>query len=64
MTLSEKDSEALTGSQASFEQLVKEQLRQAVRVALISVLEEEVTALIGAEPYERTQLRRAHRHGH
>jgi len=64
MALSEQDKEALTGSQASFEQLVKEKLRQSVRIALISVLEEEVTALIGAQPYERTQLRRDHRNGH
>jgi hypothetical protein len=60
----EKHIEALTGSQEAFEQLVKERLRQAVRVALISVLEEEVTAFIGAHPYERTQQRRDQRNGH
>jgi putative transposase len=60
----EKNIEALTGSQEAFEQLVKERLRQAVRVALISVLEEEVTAFIGAQPYERTQQRRDQRNGH
>lgn len=49
MALSEKDIEALTASQESFEQLVRERLRQAVRVALMRVLEEEVTAIIGAE---------------
>jgi len=43
---------------------VKERLRQAVRVALISVLEEEVTAFIGAQPYERSQQRRDQRNGH
>src|SRR5438477_12540721 len=44
--------------------MVKERLRYAVRVALISVLEEEVTAVIGAQPYERTQERRDQRNGH
>jgi len=52
------------GSQETFEQMVKDRLRYAVRVALISVLEEEVTACIGAQPYERTQERRDQRNGH
>src|SRR5260221_10501423 len=56
--------EALVGSQEAFEQLVKERLRQAVRVALISVLEEEVTAFIGVQPYERSEQRRDQRNGH
>ena len=44
--------------------MVKERLRQAVRVALISILEEEVTAFIGAKPYERSQERRDQRNGY
>src|SRR5260370_6383753 len=60
----EKHIEALTASQEAFEQLVKDRLRYAVRVALISVLEEEVTAFIGAQPYERNQQRRDQRNGH
>lgn len=56
--------EAGMGSQEAFEQMVKERLQYAVRVALISVLEEEVTAMIGAQPYERTQQRRDQRNGH
>ena len=56
--------EALVGSQEAFEQVVQQRLRQAVRVALISVLEEEVSAFIGALPYERTQQRRDQRNGH
>jgi transposase-like protein len=51
-------------SQEAFEQMVKERLRQAVRIALISVLEEEVTAFIGARPYERNEQRRDQRNGH
>jgi putative transposase len=64
MAHTQDNSEALVGSQEAFEQLVKERLRQAVRVALISVLEEEVTAFIGAHPYERSEQRRDQRNGH
>src|SRR5260221_14414097 len=64
MALTEKTNEALTGSQATFEQMLQDRLRQAVRVALITVLEEEVSAFIGALPYERTQQRRDQRNGH
>jgi hypothetical protein len=48
----EKDIEAGTGSQESFAEFVKEKFRQAVRTALIRILEEEVTAIIEAEPYQ------------
>ena len=64
MAHTENNIEALVGSQEAFEQLVKERLRQAVRVALINVLEEEVTAFIGVQPYERSELRRDQRNGH
>jgi putative transposase len=63
MAHTEKHIEAGMGSQEAFEQMVKDRLRYAVRVALISVLEEEVTAYIGAQPYERTQQRRDQRNG-
>lgn len=64
MALTENDIEAVAGSQESFEKMLHERLRQAVRVALISVLEEEVTAFIGALPYERKAQRRDQRNGH
>ena len=64
MAHTQNNIEALVGSQAAFEQLVQERLRQAVRVALISVLEEEVSAFIGALPYECSQQRRDQRNGH
>ncbi len=64
MAHTQQRSEAEMGSQEAFEHMVKERLRYAVRVALISVLEEEVTACIGAQPYERTQERRDQRNGH
>jgi putative transposase len=64
MAHTEQHNEAEIGSQEAFEEMVTERLRSAVRVALISVLEEEVTAFIGAQPYERTQQRRDQRNGH
>src|SRR5712692_6699075 len=64
MTHTEKTIEEVVRSQEAFEQMVKERLRQAVRIALISVLEEEVTTFIGAKPYERNEQRRDQRNGH
>lgn len=64
MAHTEKPIEAEMDSQEVFEQMVKERRRYAVRVALIRVLEEEVTACIGAQPYERNQQRRDQRNGH
>jgi putative transposase len=64
MTHTENHIEDVVTSQEAFEQMVKERLQYAVRIALISVLEEEVTAFIGAAPYERSQERRDHRNGH
>ncbi len=64
MTHTNNHIEDVLGSQEAFEQMVRERLRQAVRIALISGLEEEVTAFSGAKPYERSEERRDHRHGH
>ncbi len=64
MTHTENNIEDVVRSQEAFEQMVKERLQYAVRIALISVLEEEVTAFIGARPYERSQERRDQRNGH
>jgi len=64
MAHTEQHNEAEIGSHEAFEQMLTERLRYAVRVALISVLEEEVTACIGAQPYERSQQRRDQRNGH
>jgi putative transposase len=64
MAHTQNNIEPVMGSQEEFEQMLHERLRQAVRVALVSVLEEEVTAFIGALPYERTKLRRDQRNGH
>lgn len=43
MAHTEKHIEAGMGSQEAFEQMVKDRLRYAVRVALISVLEEDIS---------------------
>jgi putative transposase len=51
-------------SQSDFQSLLQEQVRMAVRLTLVTVLEEEVSALIGALPYERTPERRDYRNGH
>jgi transposase-like protein len=51
-------------SQSDFQSLLQEQVRMAVRLTLITILEAEVSALIGALPYERTTERRDYRNGH
>ena len=63
MTHTNNHSEDVLASQGSFQELLTERLRDAVRAALITVLEEEVTAVIGAKPYQRTQERRDYRNG-
>jgi len=64
MTRQKNDTQDGNESQASFEAMLREQLRQAVRTALISVLEAEVDAFIGAVRYERNEQRRDYRNGH
>jgi len=50
-------------SQSEFQAYVREQMRAALRIALTTVLEEELTVLIGAAPYEQNNSRRDHRNG-
>jgi transposase-like protein len=50
--------------QNDFPSLLQAQLREAVRVALVTVLEAELDAFVGALPYERTVERRDQRNGH
>jgi len=64
MTHTGNNIEDVLRSQEAFEDMVKERLQYAVRIALISVLEEEVSAFIGARPYERNKQRRDQRNGH
>jgi len=51
-------------SQNDFQSLLQEQIRMAVRLTLVTILEEEVSALVGALPYERTPERCDYRNGH
>jgi putative transposase len=64
MTRQKNDTHEGNESQAPFEMIVREKLQQAVRKALISVLEEEVDAFIGAVRYERSDQRQDYRNGH
>ena len=50
-------------SNDEFQQLVRDTMRDFVRLALTTILEEEVTALIGAARYEQNPVRRDHRNG-
>jgi putative transposase len=50
-------------SAANFHELVSEKLRNAVRLVLTSVLEEEVTAVVGVGRYEQGNGRRDYRNG-
>ena len=51
-------------SQTDFQAYIRSELREAVRIALVSVLDAEVESLIGASRYERSPLRRDRRNGH
>src|SRR5438876_2504756 len=64
MTRQKNDTQEENESQASFEAMLREQLQQSVRTALISVLEAEVEAFIGAVRYEHNEQRRDYRNGH
>lgn len=50
-------------SQTTFQELLQEKLREAVRFTLASVLDEEVEAYIRAGRYERNEQRRDQRNG-
>jgi putative transposase len=64
MTRQKNDTQEQAESQVSFEAMLREQLQQAVRTALIGVVEAEVDAFIGAMRYERSEQRRDYRNGH
>ncbi len=67
MTPSPKDTQPAPDGQAAratFHAFVQEQVRLAIRATFIDILEDEVTAFIGASRYERAEERRDHRAGH
>ncbi len=64
MTHQQNDNQDENESQVSFAAMLQEQLQQAVRKALMSVLEAEVDAFIGAVRYEHSEQRQDYRNGH
>ena len=63
MTPNTQDTQPVPPSQADFQAFLHEKMRSAIRVMLVSLLEDEVTAFVGAEAYQRTPTRRDHRNG-
>jgi transposase-like protein len=51
-------------SQDEFTDMLTTQMKEAVRVALTTILEAEITALVGALPHERSVTRTDRRNGH
>ncbi len=64
MTRHHNDTQEEIESQVSFETMLREKLQQAVRTALVAVVEAEVDAFIGAVRSERSEQRRDYRNGH
>lgn len=58
-----KDTPKSEPGQIDFHELLREKMRLAIRLMLTSVLEEELTAVIGAGRYERNGTRRDQRNG-
>ncbi len=50
-------------NQATFQEVLQEKLRLAIRYTLMTILEEEVEAFCRAAPYQRTPERQDHRNG-
>jgi putative transposase len=63
MTSDIKAAQTAEFNEMDFQGLAREQMRLAIRFTLATILEEEVNAFIGAEPYERTASRRDQRNG-
>jgi putative transposase len=63
MTHAGNDTQTEQLGQANFQALLREKMRQAVRLTLITILEEEVEAFVGAGRYQRTSERRDQRNG-
>ena len=63
MPPSTKHTESQRVSQSEFHEYMNTQMRQAIRVTLSSILDEELTAFIGAGRYEQKAGRRDQRNG-
>lgn len=55
--------QAAVVNQFEFQAFVREKMRAAIRFTLVALLEDEVSAFIGAHRYERTDTRRDQRNG-
>jgi putative transposase len=55
--------QAAVVNQFEYQALVREKMRTAIRFTFALLLEEEVSAFIGAQRYERTETRRDRRNG-
>jgi transposase-like protein len=63
MTPITQDTQPVRPSQADLQALLHEKMRSAIRVLFVQLLEEEVTAFVGASEYQRTPGRRDQRNG-
>jgi len=64
MTPENDDKRPVQLSQAEFQELLNAKLRAAVRLTLVTILDEEVNALVGAPRYARSASRRDQRNGY
>jgi putative transposase len=64
MTSKDHDSGPAQLSQAEFQELLHQKMRQAVRLTLITILDEEVEAFVGASLYQRAPARQDYRNGY
>ncbi len=63
MTPIQDDTQTIEFCQDDFQAMLREQMRLAVRYTLITILNEEVDAFVGAGRYERSDQRRDQRNG-
>ena len=59
-----EDTRPVAMSQDEFTAMLTTEMKEAVRVALTTILEAEITALVGALPHERSLTRTDRRNGH
>ena len=59
-----EDTRPVAMSQDEFTAMLTTEMKEAVRVALTTILEAEITALVGALPHERSVTRTDRRNGH
>ncbi len=64
MTPQTHDIASLDVTQETFQEMLQEKLRAAVRLTMVTILDQEVEAYLQAGRYERTPKRRDHRNGY